>query len=130
MTNHSPLEYESDSQMHETSTNAETNYSNPLLDETKPDLTKLEKQWLWHKLFAPSYSEITILFGGEAVIDKNGAVHHAMKCNTTCSSLKCQIECDCKWIDKRDPCDSDSVDALQQLKLALEQIKKEAAKKP
>ena len=45
MINQSPLEYESDSKMHETSTNAETDYSNPLLDETKPDLNKLDRHW-------------------------------------------------------------------------------------
>lgn len=125
MINHSSLENESDCEMNERSTKAESDDLNPLLGENKPELSELEKKWLWWHLFATSYSELSVLFCGTAKIDKHGIVHHAPRCNTPGSTLKFQVECDCKWHDERDPYDSESIAPLQQLKLALEQIIKE-----
>ena len=113
MINHSSMEYESECEMGGTSTKAESDDLNPLLDETKPDMNKLDKYWFWWNMFAPSYSELSTLFCGRARIDYNGFVHHDPKCNATDSSLKTQIECDCVADDVRDPYNSESVDPLK-----------------
>ena len=119
MINRQSLENESDYTMDERSTKADSDDDNPLLDEVKPELNELDKKWLFWHLFAPSYSELTTLFCGEAKIDKRGIVHHAPGCSAPDSKLMFQIECDCKWIDNRYGVDSESVAPLQQMKLAL-----------
>ena len=125
VTNHSQLEYESDYERNEASTKAESEDLNPLIDEEKPELNELDKKWLWWHLFAPSYSELTILFCGRATIDKCGNVRHDPQCSVPDSSFKFQIECDCTWIDERYGFDTESVTPLQQIKLSLEETKKE-----
>ena len=100
------MEIESDCEIADHSTLAETENMDPLADILPADWDTMSRRWYICNLFSPAFSEETQLFCGRAKIDGEGRVIHDTGCNCEDSSISTHVECDCEWTDKRDPVNS------------------------